>query len=126
DHRLAGDFTGDDGDARGNHGFAGHAAVWVLGEQRVEDAIGDLVGQLVGVAHADRLAGKQEFALCHGNLSYIANDSTKCVATATKKMHYRRFPLSLATGEPIASNWALAVGSGGGLSSGTTRSSCRA
>ena len=35
--------------------------------ERVEHAVGNLVGQLVGMAHADRFAGEQELAGCHGS-----------------------------------------------------------
>ena len=52
------DFAGDDGETRGDHGFASHAAHGVLGDESVEHAVGDLVGQLVWVAHADRFTGK--------------------------------------------------------------------
>ena len=69
DRGLGGDFAGHDGDARGDHRFAGHAAVGVLGEQGVEDAVGDLVGQFVGMAHADRFAGEEKLALCHEKVS---------------------------------------------------------
>ena len=46
--------------------FAGHAAHRVLGQQCVENAVGNLIGHLVGMPHADRFAGKQHFAGCHG------------------------------------------------------------
>jgi len=69
DRRLAGDFAGDDGDARGDHRLAGHAAIGVFGKQGVEDAVRNLVGQLIGVSHADRFAGKQKLALRHGKPS---------------------------------------------------------
>ena len=36
--------------------------VGILGEQGVEHAVGDLVGQLVRMAHADRFAGEQILA----------------------------------------------------------------
>ena len=66
DHGLGRDLAGDNGDAGRDHRLAGHAAPGVLGEQGVEDAVGNLIGQLVGMAHADRFAGEQEFALGHG------------------------------------------------------------
>ena len=53
DRGLGGDFAGHDGNARGDQRFAGHAAHGVLGEQGVENAVGNLIGQFVGMAHAD-------------------------------------------------------------------------
>ncbi len=50
DHGLGGDLAGNDGDAGGDHRLAGHAAVGILGQQGVEDAVGDLVGQFIGMA----------------------------------------------------------------------------
>src|SRR3546814_12637532 len=38
--------------------LAGRAAVPVLVQQRFEDGVGDLVGDLVGVARADRFRGQ--------------------------------------------------------------------
>jgi len=58
DRRFGSDFAGDHDQAGRDHCLARHAAVRVLGEQGVEDAVGNLVGQLVGMAHADRFAGE--------------------------------------------------------------------
>ena len=58
DHGLGGDLAGHDGHARGDHGFAGHAARGVLGDHGIENGVGDAVGHLVRVAHGDRLAGE--------------------------------------------------------------------
>jgi hypothetical protein len=41
-----------------DEGLAGDAGEAVLGEARVEDGIRDAVGDLVGVAFADRLGGE--------------------------------------------------------------------
>ena len=62
---LGRDFAGDDGQAGGDHRFAGDAAHGVLGEEGVEHAVGDLVGQLIGMAHADGFAGEEVSAGCH-------------------------------------------------------------
>ena len=59
DRGLGRDLAGDDAQAGGDHRLAGDAAHRVLGEQGVEHAVGDLVGQLVGMAHADGFAGEQ-------------------------------------------------------------------
>jgi hypothetical protein len=56
---------GDHGQTGRDHGLAGHTAVGILGEIGVEHAVGDPVGQLVGVAHADGFAGEEILALCH-------------------------------------------------------------
>jgi hypothetical protein len=65
DVSLGGDFARDHREAGCDHRFAGHAAHRVLGDQGVEHAVGDLVGQLVWVPHADRFAGKEVSAGCH-------------------------------------------------------------
>ena len=57
---LGGDFAGDDDQAGGGQGFAGHAAVGVLLEAGVEDGVGNLVGDLVGMTLGHRLRGKQK------------------------------------------------------------------
>ncbi|MNZ56764.1 hypothetical protein D3C78_747170 [compost metagenome] len=54
-----GDFTGDDGDTGLDQGFAGDAGVLVLGNDGVEDGIGDLVGNLVRMAFGHGFGGKQ-------------------------------------------------------------------
>ncbi len=46
---LGRDLAGDEGDAGRDHRLAGHPAHRVLGEQRVEHGVRDLVGDLVGV-----------------------------------------------------------------------------
>ena len=57
---LGGDFAGDDHQAGGRQGFGGDAAVGVLLQAGVENGVGDLVGNLVGMAFGDGLRGKQE------------------------------------------------------------------
>ena len=56
---VGGDFAGDDDQAGAAEGFAGDAAEWVIGDHRVEDRVGDLVGHFVGVTHGDRFGGEQ-------------------------------------------------------------------
>ena len=46
-----------------NHGFTGDAGVFVLGDDGVEHGIGNLVGDLVGMAFGDGLGGKEEYSL---------------------------------------------------------------
>ena len=59
DPGAGGDFTGHDGHARLHHGFAGHARALVLGQDGVEDRIGNLVGDLVRMAFGDRFGGEE-------------------------------------------------------------------
>ena len=68
DPRIGRDFTGDDGDTRLDQGFAGHAGVLVLGEDRIEDGVRDLVGDLIRVAFGDGLGGEEEIVR-HGSVS---------------------------------------------------------
>ena len=53
-----GDLTGDDAQPGGEQRLAGHPAVGILGEDRVEHRVADLVGHLVGVAFGHALGGK--------------------------------------------------------------------
>ena len=56
---LRGDFAADEGHAGGHERFAGDVRVGVLLEQGVEDGVGNLVGDFVGVAFGDGLRGKK-------------------------------------------------------------------
>jgi hypothetical protein len=74
--------TGRSGDlARNQHEsgrdkrFAGDATVGILSEDRVQHAVGDLVGQLVRMAHTDRFAGEQISACCHCHISLCCSES---------------------------------------------------
>ena len=58
--REGGDFSCDDDEIGLNQGFAGDAAVRVLGEAGIEDCIGDAVADLIGMAFADRLRRKDK------------------------------------------------------------------
>ncbi len=51
---LGGDFTGDDDQAGGGESFAGDAAGGVFGQAGVKDSVGNLVGDLIGMAFGDR------------------------------------------------------------------------
>jgi hypothetical protein len=53
-----GDFTGHNGHAGFDQGFAGHAGVLVLGNDGVEDGVRNLVGHLVRVAFGYGFRGK--------------------------------------------------------------------
>ena len=65
DRGRGGNLAGHHRHARGDQRLAGDAAIGVLGEQGIENTIGNLVGEFVGVSHADRLASEQELALRH-------------------------------------------------------------
>jgi hypothetical protein len=56
---LGGDFSGDDYQAGGGEGFTGDTAIGVFGEAGVEDGIGNLVGDLIGMAFGYGFRGKQ-------------------------------------------------------------------
>jgi hypothetical protein len=53
------DLAGNDGEACGDERLAGHAADRVLREYRVENGIGNLVGDLVRVSFRHRLRGEK-------------------------------------------------------------------
>ena len=52
---LGGDFPGHEGNAGGQNRFAGHPGIFVFGNDRVEDSVGDLVGDLVRMSFRHRL-----------------------------------------------------------------------
>ena len=62
-----GHLTGDVHQARGDHGLHRDPAAGVVGQERVEHGVADLVADLVGVALGDGLGGKQ-LAMLHGKL----------------------------------------------------------
>ena len=55
---IGGDLSCDDRQPGGDHGLAGHPGLGVLGEDRVEDGVRDLVGHLVGVTLGHRFRGE--------------------------------------------------------------------
>ena len=55
DHGRGRDLAGEDGEAGRHQRLAGHATHRVLGENRVENSIRDLIGDLVGVSFRNRL-----------------------------------------------------------------------
>jgi hypothetical protein len=50
-----GDLAGDDGHARLDHGLAGDTGGGILGDETIEDGVGDLIAHLVGMAFGDGL-----------------------------------------------------------------------
>jgi hypothetical protein len=59
DHRGGGDFARDDREPGGHQRLAGDASGRVLGEDRIQNRIRDLVGDLVGMSFGHRLRGKE-------------------------------------------------------------------
>src|SRR5690606_10578504 len=59
DPGAGGDLAGDDRHAGLDHGLAGYAGALVLGQDRVEHGIGDLVGDLVRVPFGHGLGGEE-------------------------------------------------------------------
>ena len=57
---LGGDFAGDDHQAGGRQRLGGNAAVGVLLQAGIENSVGDLVGNLVGMAFGHGFRGKQK------------------------------------------------------------------
>ena len=55
---FSGDFTGDEGNAGRQNCLAGDPGIFVLGNERVEDSVGDLVGDLIRMSFGDRLRCK--------------------------------------------------------------------
>ena len=64
DVAVGGDLAHDVDEAGGCAGLAGHTGVGVVGQDLVEDGVGDLVADLVGMALGDGLRSKQT-VLCH-------------------------------------------------------------
>src|SRR5439155_27319272 len=63
DVRARRDLAGDHREAGGDQRFAGDAADRVLGEDGVENGIGDLIGDFVRVSFGDRLGREKMPAL---------------------------------------------------------------
>jgi hypothetical protein len=60
DHRIGGDLTGQDHEARVAQRLGADARVLVLREQRVEHGVGNLVGNFVRVAFGNGLGREQK------------------------------------------------------------------
>jgi hypothetical protein len=63
--RRRGDLAGHDDEPRVHERLARHAAVRVIAQHGVEDAVGDLVRDLVGVPLGDGFRGEQELVVGH-------------------------------------------------------------
>ena len=62
------DLAADDHEARRHEGLARDAAERVLGEDRIEDGVRDLVGHLVRMTLGDGLGGEVEVAGAHARI----------------------------------------------------------
>ena len=69
---AGGDLTHDVDEAGGGAGLAGHAAIGVLLEDRVQHRVADLVADLVGMPFGNGLRGKQ--MSCHNFFSFHLAD----------------------------------------------------
>ena len=72
--------------ARSDQRLTSDAAEGVFGKQGIENTIGNLVGEFVGVSHADRLACEQELALGHEESPELAD-----VSAVESSPHRRSF-----------------------------------
>ncbi len=76
DVSLRCDLAGDDHQAGAGQRLAGHAAVGVLREAGIENRIGDLIGNLVGMPLGHRLTGKQK------TVAFRQNNSSRMIPAA--------------------------------------------
>ena len=65
---VGGDLAHDVDQAGGGAGLAGHAAVGILLEDRVQNRVGDLVADLIGMSLGNGFRSKQ--MSCHGFFSF--------------------------------------------------------
>ena len=56
---FGGDLARDEGDAGGQNSLAGHPAMFVLHDNGVQNAVGDLIRDLIRMAFGHRFGGKQ-------------------------------------------------------------------
>ena len=73
---LGGDLAADDDDVRLDVGFARDAAELVLREAGVEDRVGNRVGDLVGMAFADRFRRK-DVSVAHSHSKKKAREQSR-------------------------------------------------
>ena len=59
---VRGDFADNHAEALGDGGLASHARVGILREHAVQDRVGDLVADLVGMTFSDRFGGQKKRA----------------------------------------------------------------
>lgn len=69
-----GDLAADEDHSSGGVALAGDVAFLVVGEAGVEDGVGYLVAELVGMPFADRLRGEKIFFFAHARHSLYVMD----------------------------------------------------
>ena len=60
---FGGDFSGDDDEASRGKGLAGDAAERIFGEASIENGVGNLIGDFIGMAFSYRFRSKQNAVL---------------------------------------------------------------
>jgi len=83
DARGRRDLAADHDDARGQEGLAGDAAGRIIGQDRVEDGVRDLVGHLVGMTLRHGLGGEEK-AFAHQAGSVWSADWQNELANPTR------------------------------------------
>ena len=78
--------------------LAGDAGVGVLRQDGIEDAVGDLVGHLVGMAHRDGFAGEQVAVVMRHGRKSPSGRSSMCQAGDGREKEPARDPVVLGTG----------------------------
>src|SRR6185436_738883 len=71
-----GDLTRHDHQAGGEERLAGDSTARVLGQDRIEYRVGNLVGDLVGVPLRHRLRREQMLSLRHANLLAVRSNAS--------------------------------------------------
>ena len=67
EHALAADLTSENHQLGGGQRFAGDPGFGVLGQEQVNDGVGNLIRNLVGMAFGDRFGGKEIVAAHFGS-----------------------------------------------------------
>src|SRR5690606_18342835 len=62
-----GDFAGQHDQPGIAQGFGRHACIRVLRQDSVENGVGNLIRDFVGMAFGDRFGSKEEIVVCHSN-----------------------------------------------------------
>ncbi len=79
---VGGDLAGDEAEASGDERFARHAAGRILGEDRVQDAVRDLIGDLVRMSFRHRL-GREQVAAFTTHVSPSGRYRPSCGSVAS-------------------------------------------
>ena len=93
DIRVGRDLARNDHQASAGQRFAGHAAHRVLRQAGVKNGIGDLVGNLVGMAFGNGFRRKQETIACGQKCSFRGDAGTFCIPFILAHWALRRRPI---------------------------------